>query len=59
MKNSNFIHVATSTPSCFKKMWAGNIFLPYLQRGVKRVLLPLLQCTEKDWSISKCKELPS
>lgn len=55
MKNSNFIHVATSTPSCFKKMWAGNIFLPYFQCRVNRVLLPLLQCMEKDWSISKCK----
>ena len=34
-----------------KKMWAGNIFLPYLQCGVKPVPLPLLQCREKDWSI--------
>jgi hypothetical protein len=36
MKNSNFIHVATSIASCFKKkMWAGNIFLPHFPYGAE------------------------
>lgn len=35
-----------------KKMWAGNIFLPYLQyKEAKRVPLPLSSSAGKSWSI--------